>query len=112
MRVSQTELAQIAAEGRCEDRVRFPGGGELAYGIEVVPEGALSAEHTGGRITLRVPRAAAERWADPGEVSISGAQALEDGERLRLLLEKDFECLAPREGEDDSDLFPNPLADT
>jgi hypothetical protein len=29
---------------------------------------------------------------------------------LRILVEKDFACLAPREGEDESDMFPNPLS--
>ncbi|MGH8167708.1 MAG: DUF7009 family protein [Woeseiaceae bacterium] len=37
-----------------------------------------------------------------------GAQPL-DGDELSILVEKDFACLAPREGEDDSDKFPNPL---
>lgn len=110
LRVSQTELERITAEGRCADRVRFPGGSTLEYRVEVVPEAALAAELDGSGITLRVPRTAVERWSDPAEVSISGEQALDDGERLALLLEKDFACLVPREGEDEADLFPNPQA--
>ena len=29
---------------------------------------------------------------------------------LSILLEKDFQCLIPREGEDQSEHFPNPAA--
>ncbi len=100
------------AEGRCADRVRFPGGGVLEYGVEVVAEGPPAAVLEGAGITLRVPRAAVDRWSDPSEVSIAGEQALDDGGRLALLLEKDFACLAPRESEDESDLFPNPRAES
>lgn len=110
MRVSQAELEQITAEGRCADRVRFPGGAALEYGVEVVPDAPLAAELDGGRLTLRVPRAAVDRWAGPEEVSISGEQTLDDGARLSLLLEKDFACLVPRAGEEEADLFPNPQA--
>jgi hypothetical protein len=31
---------------------------------------------------------------------------------LKILVEKDFACLAPREGEDESDMFPHPKAAT
>lgn len=110
MRVSQSELERITDEGRCEDRVAFPGGGALAYRVEVVPDEPLAAVLEDSRITLNVPRAAVARWARPDEVSISGEQPLEGGERLSLLLEKDFACLKPREGEDEADLFPNPEA--
>ena len=29
-----------------------------------------------------------------------------------ILVEKDFQCLAPREGEDESDMFPHPDGDS
>jgi hypothetical protein len=29
---------------------------------------------------------------------------------LGILVEKDFACLAPREGEDESDMYPHPEA--
>ncbi len=110
MRVSQSELSSIQAHGRCEDEVRFAGGGALRYRVEVVPDGPLEARLAGTDIALCVPRAAVERWSAPEEVSITGEQPLEGGDRLALLLEKDFACLAPRAGEDEADLFPNPQA--
>jgi hypothetical protein len=39
---------------------------------------------------------------------MSGEQVLDDGAKLTILVEKDFACLTPREGEDESDMFPNP----
>lgn len=108
LRVSQSELAEIAETGRAEDRIRFCAGAELRYQVAVQPNGAVSAEFSGDRLSVSLPRSEAERWLAPGEISIRGEQLIGDGERLRILVEKDFACLTPREGEDESDLFPNP----
>lgn len=111
-RVSQRELEQISEQGFAADRVRFGSAGSLSYCVEVVPDGPLAAEFSGAEIRLRVPHARIRGWTEPGEVSICGEQPLGDGAALKILLEKDFGCLAPREGEDESDLFPNPRAET
>lgn len=51
-----------------------------------------------------------QRWAGPKEVAIRGEQALTGDGALSILLEKDFTCLTPRDGEEDADSFPNPAA--
>ena len=43
------------------------------------------------------------------QVSIEADEALDDGDSLKILVEKDFACLAPREGEDETDMYPHPL---
>ncbi len=48
---------------------------------------------------------------DPGGRIVAGEQRLDDGALLSILVEKDFACLAPREGEDDSDMYAHPEAD-
>ena len=48
------------------------------------------------------------QWADSEQVSIEAVQTIDDGSELKILVEKDFACLTPREGEDESDLFPHP----
>lgn len=108
IRVSQTELARISREGAVSDSIRFAPGTTLEYGVEVRPGARLTARFTGTEIRVTVPESQLGPWLEPEGVSISGEQALATGETLKILLEKDFACLAPREGEDDSDLFPNP----
>ena len=109
LRVSQTELAEIAEAGRAEDAVRLGPQARLVYRIEVAPQGPVHARFDGGTLTVIVPRAEVERWLDPAEVALTGSQRVGDGEHLSILVEKDFACLAPRD-EDQSDLFPNPGA--
>ena len=70
----------------------------------------VSAEFSDGRIEVSLPSAIATDWAsDETEVSIHGENKIAGGV-LVLLIEKDFECLDPREGEDQSNRFVNPKA--
>ena len=50
-------------------------------------------------------------WATSDQVSIDGEQVLVDGEKLNILVEKDFICLTGRDDEDESDMYPHPEAD-
>jgi hypothetical protein len=108
LRVSRTELLQIAEQGSAEDSIRFAPGTEWRYGIEVKPGGDVAARFAANSLRVILPKARVERWLDDREVAIEGQQAIGGGETLRILIEKDYTCLAPRTGEDDSDLFANP----
>ena len=55
-----------------------------------------------------LPEAEVRQWASTEQVSIAANETLDDGDLLKILVEKDFACLAPREGEDESDIFPHP----
>ncbi|HEX6993163.1 MAG TPA: hypothetical protein VF339_03365 [Gammaproteobacteria bacterium] len=108
IRLSQTELTQLAEEGVAEDRVRFSAEASLAYRVRVAPAGSVRAELGADGLTVTLPKATLERWLAPDEVSIRAEQPIDGRDALKILVEKDFACLVPREGEDDSDLFPNP----
>jgi hypothetical protein len=111
LRVSRTELTKIAEQGSARDSIRFAPGAELHYGIEVNPSGEVGAQFGATALRVFLPRARVERWLDAAEVAIEGQQPIGDGQMLRILVEKDYTCLAPRAGEDDTDLFPNPEKD-
>ena len=109
LRVTKGELEQVLTAGSVADSAGFGKNAELHYRIEVADAGDLRAEFSASTITVRLPRAEVDRWAEPDQVSIAGEQALGDGKLLAILVEKDFECLEPRSGEDASELFANPL---
>jgi hypothetical protein len=50
-----------------------------------------------------------KKWASTEQVSIAADESLDGGDFLKILVEKDFACLAPRDGEDEADMFPHPL---
>jgi hypothetical protein len=80
----------------------------LAYRLEVAADNRFAAEFAGDAIVVRAPRAAVVKWGRDDEVSMRGQQKIGRGARLAILVEKDFECLKPRAGDDATDLFVNP----
>lgn len=112
LRLTQTEVRTLRTDGQVTAATAFPGGASLVYALLCDDEVAeLTATMLDGTITVRVPATVAHEWADSDEVSLRGDRALDDGQSLSLLVEKDFTCLAPREGEDESDMYPHPKAE-
>lgn len=109
LRLSQTEVAAIRSDGIVGGKVSFAGGSRLVYSLEATPACVdPAAQFADGELLVRLPESTAIEWADSDEVSIEAMQPLDDGGSLKILIEKDFACLAPREGEDESDLYPHP----
>ncbi len=108
LRLTQGEMRALSERGEVEDRISFPGEVRLAYQLRISDDNnSISATYSSNLIQILVPRALAERWCATDLVTLSASQALTAGE-LRIVLEKDWACLAPREGEDEADNFPHP----
>jgi hypothetical protein len=109
LRLTQGEVSQLDSDGMVEEQVRFGGGTALIYRLRRdAAASALSASFTQGAVEIRVPADSVHDWATSNEVTLAGAQPISAADELRISVEKDFACLAPREGEDESDNFPNP----
>ena len=113
LRLTRGEVDTLRDEGLVSARTGFPGGREFHYVLESSPASVSPGAFLSDSVmTVRLPETTVLAWAATEQVSIQGEQLLEDGETVGILVEKDFECLAPREGEDESDMFPHPQADT
>jgi hypothetical protein len=112
LRLSRTDVTRADEAGVVEGRTRFPDGSAFVFALESQPSGKAAAAFAGGRVVVRLPAAEISRWAgDDTVVSLETDVDLPDGGRLKLLVEKDFQCLTARPEEDQSDLFFNPEAD-
>jgi len=108
LRLTRPEVEQLGTAGAVEDRIHFAGGKVLMYRLKRDAEAVqLVASFADGVIEVRVPEAAARQWCGTDQVALDGTQS-NGGTSLRILVEKDFACLKPREDEDESDNFPNP----
>lgn len=110
LRLTKGEVETVASAGAHEERTEF-GDAALVYRLEAGDVPGPRATLEGGSVTVTLPRADVEHWANSEQVGIEAEQTLAEGS-LRILVEKDFKCLAPREGEDQSDAFEHPNADT
>lgn len=111
LRVQRAEIQALAASGSLYGVLHLgPGESEvLSYGLAVSDEEAVGLEYTPGRITVTVPRPLLDDWVTTDRVGFDAE--VDTGDHVvKVLVEKDFQCLVDRPGEDESDAFPNPRA--
>ena len=109
LRLTRGEVTAIGDDSVVRGRVRFTGNNTFVYMLESSPTTVRPEAHVSNNVlTVRVPQVDIRRWARSEEISIQSEQLLDDGDHLKILIEKDFHCLSPREGEDASDMFPPP----
>lgn len=111
LRLTRSEVASIERGTAVEARTHFPGGVTLTYALEVAQVDRISATFDAPRILVLLPREVALPWASGNDVSLHGQQPLDHGV-FQILVEKDFTCVEPRDGEDQSDLYPNPKTES
>ncbi len=110
LRLTRTEVDTVSSAGAVKSRVSLPGGDGLDYILgSLRATESLSARSSDGALTVMLPESDVMQWASTEQVSITADETLDDGKLLKILVEKDFTCLTPRDGEDDSDTFPHPL---
>lgn len=113
LRLSRSEVEQMRSAGRVEEAVHFGGGPgrELRYALVADPGlEVMHATFDDNVIAVHVPVSDVARWASTDQVGMRVRQPLDDAHTLDILVEKDFECLEPRTGEEAYDGFPNPKA--
>jgi len=108
LRLAKSEVASLDAGGTVEASIEFPGGTQLGYSACLVPEApAMTASFRDNVLCVVIPQDLGRAWAQSEEISLLAVVELNNAE-LTILVEKDFVCLTPREGEDESDLYPHP----
>ncbi len=108
LRLTQKEVRALAEQGQVEEHVPFAAQTQLIYRLSRDANVAqIQARFERNVIEIRVPQALAAGWCASNEVTLAHSQSVPQG-LLQITLEKDFECLAPRAGEDESDNFPHP----
>lgn len=121
LRLTRSEVERLSERGEVTAAAGFAHGRVLRYVVKSAgPEDRVGAHFDAGAdapagnrsdvvtIVVTVPAGEVRDWAASDRVSIRGSEPLEGDDALAILVEKDFACLSPREGEDESDMFPHP----
>ena len=110
LRLTQGEINALHERGEVEEQVPFAPGVALIYRLSKdAAAREISASYRGNVLEIRVPADEADEWCTSERVTLAHMQAA-GATALNIILEKDFACLAPRAGEDESDNFPHPDA--
>ena len=103
-RLTKSDMYRLSKEGYLEDKTDF-GGSALIYVIQKTKDAKMSAFFNDNVICLQIPETMIEELENTDKVGFEGSE-----ENLQLLVEKDFTCL-DNVAEDQSDNYPNPLAE-
>ncbi len=109
LRLSMTEVKQLSETGLVTDATHF---GNNVFNYEIKADEQvekLSADFNNNTISFLINSSLAKTWKDDELVGYDAYQTAENGEKLYLLLEKDYKCL-DNTNEDQSDNYENPLA--
>ncbi|MFQ3364264.1 MAG: hypothetical protein ACI883_001240 [Candidatus Azotimanducaceae bacterium] len=110
LRLTMSETQSIGEGQSVAETTSFPDGSVMAYVLSVAGEqvSAGMAMHQGQhQLLIKIPLSLAEHWSHSTDVGLGGDEPLYiDG--LQILIEKDFDCVSPRLGDEGRDTFPNP----
>jgi len=110
LRLSQTDVRNFAESGVVEEILRLGVGADhgLKYRLKRDEKGrSVLANYENNILTVSVPAERADEWTSTELVGLDNQGTSDD---VQILVEKDFTCLTPREGDDDRDTFPHPQA--
>ena len=112
LRLSMSEVEQLSEKNEIKEELKFPSPyPSFIYNLKAsAKEKFLSLTFAEGEISISLPLSEVKDWANTEQIGIAKTQSLEDGTNLQLLVEKDFQCLHKRPGENETDNFPNPQA--
>ena len=103
-RLTRSDVKQLAVTGHLNDKVGFAGQ-SLFYEIKLTDDLKLASSYKDNTITLFMPKNMIGELAGTERIGFENNDA-----PLHLLVEKDFVCL-DNVTEDQSDNYPNPLAE-
>jgi hypothetical protein len=107
LRLTRPEVEQLIDDGYLEEHTSF-GHSSFVYALQSVEgQQELTAAFEGGKLTVNIPAAFVKDWAVNDVVGFDGHMPAGEGQRLFLLVEKDFKCL-DETTEDQSDNYENP----
>ena len=106
LRLDRDEVDRIGSGHSVEASTHFVDAKVLSYCLSVEDVPSVQCTFRDNRLAVVLPTRVAQQWAnDETAVSITGRHG-----PTSVLIEKDFECLDPRPGEDQSNRFRNPKA--
>lgn len=114
LRLNQNEVKKFASEGEIGERISFPGLPSTAFSYTLRSNRESksgSVQYDSGEFVATVPEGQAKAWANGvSEVGLYFELTAGDGKRLKVAIEKDYQCIDGPAEERDPAGYPNPLA--
>ena len=107
-RLTKSDIKNLEREGHLDEKTVFPNGAIFFYCLHhhnAIDE--MEADFSDNCITIYIPDHILAQWTGTNIVGFEHSMELQNGEKLNLLIEKDFACI-DHTTEDQSDMYVNP----
>lgn len=111
LRLTRTEIGALGCGRPVREEIGLGNGPHRTLSYVVRPEprqSEIQVGFDGHEICVRIPDQTARELSETDRVGIVETLLVAPDRSIEIKVEKDFECLSPRPGEDDSDAFPHP----
>lgn len=108
IRLTKSEVDAFGKEGYVEEQTNF-GNSLLTYALQSYNGENPDVSFANNSIIMHLPASMAKEWVETNKVGFEYNRELPNGDKLYLLVEKDFKCLDENITEDQSDSYDNPL---
>ena len=105
LRLTRGEVARIGNGETVVETTHFGDGAEFEFALGEGPVDGVEARFDGGRMTVIANPDLLKSWASTDRVALAEKDS---AATPQILVEKDFNCLVPRDGNDDADTFAHP----
>lgn len=106
-RLDKNDIQELEEKGFVEGRTEI-GADLFVYSLQGSDELQMNCTLGTNKITIYMPHAQIKEWVTTERVGYDHSMSLQSGNKLYLLLEKDFKCLDDTI-EDQSNNYDNPL---
>ena len=107
LRLTRDEVGRAGAGQTIVESTPLTGATGFGYALTPSDSATMAAALGERGLEVSVPRAALSTWANSENVAVVCPAAAPGPD---ILVEKDFACLSPRDGDDDANTFPHPEA--
>lgn len=109
LRLTPAEVAQLADRGGVAGETSFSDTIVLRYHLRTSPSAkSVTASFDSTTVAVEIPIALAGEWIRGPEVGLSATQESAPGVILKILIEKDFDCIDSSKNEPGLKFYPNP----
>jgi hypothetical protein len=107
-RLGRDEVEQLHSKGSLSESTPIAPGVELTYCLRTGTGAGARVTLESNQLCVELPKAVVADWATSEQVQITAEQETGPEQSLKILVEKDFECLNPGMSESSANPFPNP----
>lgn len=105
LRLTRSEVDRVGQGQSIVETTRVDAHSQFEFALAPGDIDGVTAQFDGRRLSVIASPALLETWAATDRVALA---EIDPDARLQILVEKDFNCLVPRDGNDDVDTFEHP----